>query len=98
MLNFVNSQSLEHVIKQTVPDNILLKKESVVDQVKTLGEPLSEFTALKGLKEIAKHNIINKNYIGCGYNPVITPPVILRNVLENPAWYTSYTPYQVNFC
>ena len=96
MLKTVNSNSLGDLIKQTVPDNILLKKESVEDQIKTLGEPVSEFTALKGLKEIAKQNIINKNYIGCGYNPVITPPVILRNILENPAWYTSYTPYQVN--
>src|SRR5689334_1305566 len=95
MLKVVNNKSLEDMIDQTVPDNILLKEENKLSQVNVLGAPVSEGTALNYLREIAKKNVLNKNYIGCGYNPVIVPPVVLRNVLENPAWYTSYTPYQV---
>jgi glycine dehydrogenase len=94
MLKTCKTESLESLIKETVPSNIVLKKESIEDQKKTLGEPISELTALQYLKDIASKNIVNKNYIGGGYNPVIVPPVVLRNVLENPAWYTSYTPYQ----
>jgi glycine dehydrogenase len=94
MLKFIKTGSLNDLIKETIPEKIFLKPDSVKDQQKTLGEPLSEYTALNDLKEIAKQNKLYKNYIGCGYHPVITPPVVLRNVLENPAWYTSYTPYQ----
>jgi len=96
MLSSFKCESLEKLIEDTVPSNILLSESSIKNQHEILGEPISEYTALNYLKEIAKKNKIFKNYIGNGYNPVIVPPVILRNVLENPAWYTSYTPYQVN--
>lgn len=62
-----------------------------------LGEALSESQALKELKEIASKNKMVKSFIGQGYYNCHIPTVILRNVLENPAWYTPYTPYQVRF-
>jgi glycine dehydrogenase len=96
MLKVVKVNSLEELINQTVPKNIMLSEENKKGQENYLGSPISEYSALKYLKEVASKNILFKNYIGCGYNPVIVPPVVLRNVLENPAWYTSYTPYQVN--
>jgi glycine dehydrogenase len=94
MLKKIKCDTLEHLIDETVPSKIRLDDRAVSEQRNILGEPVSESTALKYLKEIASKNKIFKNYIGCGYNPVIVPPVVLRNVLENPAWYTSYTPYQ----
>ena len=72
----------------TVPEKILLKDELQID------EPMSENDALKKLKSISKKNKIFRNFIGMGYYNSITPNVILRNILENPGWYTSYTPYQ----
>ena len=96
MLKTCGQNTIEDLIKETVPLNIFLTKEQRNEQDTILGEPISEQTALNYLKEISKKNILHKNYIGEGYNPVIVPPVVLRNVLENPAWYTSYTPYQVN--
>jgi len=96
MLKTCKQNTVEDLINDTVPSNIFLTEEQKNQQNKILGEPISEETSLNYLKEIAKKNILNKNYIGGGYNPVIVPPVVLRNVLENPVWYTSYTPYQVN--
>jgi glycine dehydrogenase len=72
----------------TVPEKILLKEDLKID------EPMSENDALKKLKSISKKNKIFRNFIGMGYYNSITPNVILRNILENPGWYTSYTPYQ----
>ncbi len=95
MLSAIKYDSLEKLIEDTVPANILLSDSAKKNQNEVLGEPVSEFTALNYLREIARKNKVFKNYIGNGYNPVIVPPVVLRNVLENPAWYTSYTPYQV---
>ena len=86
---------MSKLINDTVPSNIHLTETAKKGQNEVLGEPVSEFVALNFLKEIAQKNVLYKNYIGNGYNPVIVPPVVLRNVLENPAWYTSYTPYQV---
>jgi glycine dehydrogenase len=94
MLKTINASSMEQLIEETIPESINLSEKAKEEQKKILGAPVSEFSALNYLKEIASENKIFKNYIGCGYNPVIVPPVILRNVLENPAWYTSYTPYQ----
>ncbi|MGA1680378.1 MAG: glycine dehydrogenase (aminomethyl-transferring), partial [Ilumatobacteraceae bacterium] len=64
------------------------------DRALALPAALSETEVLAELREIAKENVVRRCAIGAGYYPTITPPVILRNVLENPAWYTAYTPYQ----
>ncbi len=88
MLNDMDLSSLDDLIVNTVPDAILLEKELQLD------EPMSEQEFLKHLSEITAKNKVFKNYIGMGYNPTTVPTVILRNVLENPGWYTQYTPYQ----
>ena len=88
MLKEVGYNSLEELMKNTVPEKILLKDELNIE------EPLSENDALKKLKTISKQNKIFRNFIGMGYYNSFTPNVILRNILENPGWYTSYTPYQ----
>ncbi|MBX7045317.1 MAG: aminomethyl-transferring glycine dehydrogenase [Ignavibacteria bacterium] len=88
MLGAAGLKSLEDLIYETIPDNIR-KKDAM-----NLDAPLSEFEFLKKIKSIASKNKIFKSYIGMGYYPSITPAVILRNILENPGWYTQYTPYQ----
>ena len=88
MLQAVGAKSLNDLMKNTVPKKILLSEELKVD------EPISENDALKKLKSISKKNEIFRNFIGMGYYNTFTPNVILRNILENPGWYTSYTPYQ----
>ena len=88
MLSAIGYDSLEDLMKNTVPEKILLKDELKIDP------PLSENDALKKLKSISKKNTIFRNFIGMGYYNSFTPNVILRNILENPGWYTSYTPYQ----
>ena len=88
MLEAVGYKTLENLMNNTVPEKILLKEELKID------EPLSENDALKKLKSISKQNEIFRNFIGMGYYNSFTPNVILRNILENPGWYTSYTPYQ----
>jgi glycine dehydrogenase len=88
MLATIGYKSLDDLMVGTVPEKILLKDELKID------EPMSENDALKKLKSISKKNKIFRNFIGMGYYNSITPNVILRNILENPGWYTSYTPYQ----
>src|SRR5690554_7490491 len=88
MLSYIGAQSLEDLTEQTVPASILKK------QPMALQEAVSEANTLARSKAIADKNTINKSYIGMGYYPNHTPTVILRNVLENPGWYTAYTPYQ----
>ena len=88
MLNDLGLSSLDELIRQVVPDSILLRGDN------NLPEPCSEQQALNELKDIAQHNIVKRSLIGQGYYGTITPPVIQRNVFENPTWYTSYTPYQ----
>ena len=88
MLKEVGYNSLDDLMKNTVPEKILLKNDLKIE------EPLSENDALKKLKAISKQNKIFRNFIGMGYYNSFTPNVILRNILENPGWYTSYTPYQ----
>lgn len=88
MLKAVGVNSIDQLIDETIPQNIKLKKEL------DLAAPLSEFEYLKHIKELGSKNQQFKNYIGLGYYGTITPSVILRNVLENPGWYTAYTPYQ----
>ncbi|HEU5291298.1 MAG TPA: aminomethyl-transferring glycine dehydrogenase [Cyclobacteriaceae bacterium] len=88
MLKTVNANSVDELISQTVPVNIRLKKPLNLPTART------EFEFLKEFKTLASKNKINKSYIGMGYYPNFTPGVILRNILENPGWYTAYTPYQ----
>ena len=88
MLNDLGVSTIDELVRQIVPDSILLRGDD------DLPEPCSEQQALEELKEIANHNVVRRTLIGQGYYGTITPPVILRNVFENPAWYTSYTPYQ----
>ncbi len=80
--------SIDELIDETVPKNIRLENELKLD------EPLSEFEFINKIKEIASKNKVYKTYIGMGYYPTILPSVIQRNILENPGWYTQYTPYQ----
>jgi glycine dehydrogenase len=80
--------SLEEFINATVPDSIRLKRPLRIEAAR------SEYEALADLKAIANKNKVFRSFIGMGYSNCITPPVILRNILENPAWYTQYTPYQ----
>jgi glycine dehydrogenase len=88
MLKVVKASSVDELIDQTVPANIRLKKPL------QLPVPLSEYAFLKDFKKMMSKNKIFKSYIGTGYYNTITPGVILRNILENPGWYTAYTPYQ----
>jgi glycine dehydrogenase len=88
MLSDLGVSTIDELVRQIVPDSILLRGDS------KLPEGCSEHQALAELKDIASHNIVKRSLIGQGYYGTITPPVILRNVFENPAWYTSYTPYQ----
>ncbi|MEM9021886.1 MAG: aminomethyl-transferring glycine dehydrogenase, partial [Planctomycetota bacterium] len=81
-------ESVESLIDATVPDSIRMK------QPLKLGSPQGEYDMLARLKEMSRNNKAYKSYIGMGYHGTIIPPVILRKVLENPRWYTPYTPYQ----
>lgn len=88
MLAFLGVQSVDELIEQTVPSQIRLKKALA------LPEALSEKAYLAKVKQLADKNKVFKSYIGQGYYDVTVPGVIQRNVLENPGWYTQYTPYQ----
>jgi glycine dehydrogenase len=88
MLKVVNADSIDKLIEETVPKNIRL------DKPLKISEPLTEFEFINRLREIASKNKLYKNYIGLGYYPAVLPAVIQRNILENPGWYTQYTPYQ----
>lgn len=88
MLKVVKAKSIDEVIDQTIPANIRLKKALQLPPAQ------SEFEFLTSFKQLISKNKIYKSYIGTGYYNCITPGVILRNVLENPGWYTAYTPYQ----
>ena len=90
MLLELGFKDLDSFIKSVVPSNIHIKGEIE----KALPQALSEIDALAEIKKIASQNMVMKNFIGNGYYGTITPAVILRNVLENPGWYTAYTPYQ----
>ncbi|MGB4775643.1 MAG: aminomethyl-transferring glycine dehydrogenase [Daejeonella sp.] len=88
MLKIVGVNSIDELIEQTVPANIRLKSALNLPSAK------SEFEYLNDIKQVASKNKIFKSYIGQGYYDVIVPGVIQRNILENPGWYTQYTPYQ----
>jgi glycine dehydrogenase len=88
MLDTIGVNSLDQLIDETVPANIRL--EGPLD----LPEGQSEFEYLQKLKQLASKNKVYDSYIGMGYYGTITPAPILRNLFENPGWYTQYTPYQ----
>ncbi|MBF2026620.1 MAG: aminomethyl-transferring glycine dehydrogenase [Oscillatoriales cyanobacterium C42_A2020_001] len=88
MLQMLGYGSLEALIDATVPRSIRLKSPLKLEAGK------AEYELLQELKEIAQENHVYRSYIGMGYANCITPPVIQRNILENPGWYTQYTPYQ----
>src|SRR6056297_3390976 len=88
MLKVSGAESITQLIEETIPEGIRLEKPL------DLPEGISEHEFLNHLHELAKKNKVFKSYIGLGYHESLTPSVILRNVMENPGWYTAYTPYQ----
>lgn len=90
MLQALGYKDMNTFISEVVPSNIAMSKKLS----EALPEPLTEVAAIDALRAMADKNELFTSFIGCGYYGTITPPVVLRNVLENPAWYTAYTPYQ----
>ena len=88
MLSTIGVNSVEQLLKQTIPEKIRLKKDL------NIPEGISEMEFLKEIKKLSSLNQKFKTYIGLGYHDSFTPSVIQRNILENPGWYTAYTPYQ----
>src|SRR5213596_2255961 len=88
MLSEVGYEDLDSLIDTTVPKDIRLERQLNLPKAK------SETEALAELRAISQKNEIARSFIGTGYHDCITPPVIQRNILENPGWYTAYTPYQ----
>src|SRR5271156_1676416 len=88
MLRVVGAASLADLAAKTVPGTI--RSNAALD----LPPPIDEAGVLAELCDLAAQNVLLKSLIGMGYHGTVTPPVILRNVLENPGWYTAYTPYQ----
>ncbi|MEE2751474.1 MAG: glycine dehydrogenase (aminomethyl-transferring), partial [Myxococcota bacterium] len=88
MLESLGLDSLDALVRATIPETILTPVESGLEPAET------EREVLEGLARIAAQNKVFRSFIGMGYSGTVTPPVILRNVLENPSWYTQYTPYQ----
>lgn len=88
MLKTIGVDSLDQLLFETIPDDIRLKNDLNLDQ------PMTEYEYTNHIHELSQKNKVFKSYIGLGYHPTILPAVIQRNILENPGWYTAYTPYQ----
>ena len=88
MLEAVGATSLEQLVRETMPEDILLPEPIELD------EPMTEQKQLEMAQSLLEENIPSRSLIGRGWYGTITPAVIRRNMLENPVWYTSYTPYQ----
>jgi len=88
MLELLGYKSLDALIDAAVPKRIRMSKPLAIH------EGRSEYDALRSIRQTASRNELYRSYLGMGYNDTITPPVIQRNILENPGWYTAYTPYQ----
>jgi glycine dehydrogenase len=88
MARAIGYDDLDALIEDTVPNAIRR------DRPMNLPGARSEQAVIEHLRELAQQNVVNKSFIGTGYHDTLTPPVIQRNVLENPGWYTAYTPYQ----
>ena len=93
MLKTVGYQSLTELVHAAIPENIQIERFRAVED-SVLPEPVTEAEALAELRELASRNTLRRSMIGLGYYDTFTPAVIKRNVLENPSWYTAYTPYQ----
>ena len=88
MLKTIGAESIDQLIFETIPADIRLKSDIVLD------EPMTEYEFAKHIAALGNKNKVFQSYIGLGYNQAIVPAVIQRNILENPGWYTAYTPYQ----
>ena len=88
ILNSIGVESIEQLLNETIPEKIRLKDEI------NIPDGISEFEFLEEIKKLSILNQNFKTYIGLGYHDTFTPSVIQRNILENPGWYTAYTPYQ----
>ena len=88
MLKTIGVDTIDQLIFETIPADIRLKSDIVLD------EPMTEFEFAKHIADLGNKNKVFQSYIGLGYNQAIVPAVIQRNILENPGWYTAYTPYQ----
>ncbi|MEK8180390.1 aminomethyl-transferring glycine dehydrogenase [Flavobacterium buctense] len=88
MFKAIGVESFDQLIYETIPDDIRLKNDL------QLAPAMTEYEYLTHIQELGKKNKVFKSYIGLGYHPAIVPPVIQRNIFENPGWYTAYTPYQ----
>ena len=88
MLKTIGVDTFDQLINETIPSSIRLNESLKLDK------PVTEYRFIENLKKIAERNKVFKSYIGMGYYNTITPAVIQRNILENPGWYTQYTPYQ----
>jgi glycine dehydrogenase len=88
MLKTIGVASLDQLVDETIPDDIRLKTPLDLDK------PMTEYEFASHINTLGNKNKIFKNYIGLGYHQAIVPAVIQRNILENPGWYTAYTPYQ----
>ena len=87
MLSAVGAGSMDELIQRTIPENI--RRKSL-----TIGKAMTEQEYLDHIGQLGSKNQVMRSFIGMGYYPTVVPPVVLRNVLENPGWYTAYTPYQ----
>lgn len=91
MLKVLEVGSVQELIEQAIPATI---RDPLSLEDNAIGSPISEHEFLNHMRKIFSKNKLYKCYIGCGYYPTLTPAVIQRNLLENPGWYTAYTPYQ----
>jgi len=91
MLSALGLSSLDELVAQTIPASIRLDRPLTPFSPE---EPRGEHEMLAELREVARENSVARSFLGMGYHGTITPPVIQRNILENPGWYTQYTPYQ----
>jgi glycine dehydrogenase len=88
MLRLLGYRNMDDIVRDTVPADILASRPL------ELPRPATEYALARELRALASKNVVLKSFIGLGYHATITPPVIQRNILENPGWYTQYTPYQ----
>jgi glycine dehydrogenase len=92
MLDQLGYADLDALCDAAVPEAIQLKEPLALDYLPS--EPHGEFELLEHLKQMMSANVVNRSCIGMGFSDTIVPPIVQRNILENPGWYTQYTPYQ----